>query len=165
MDSILIHNAGLVLLHPFLKTLFHECNLIVNNQFKGVRSLNKAVFLMEYIATGENTLDPDNNYIINKILTGMDPVKSVITYSRLTKSEKDQCKLLLTSVLKTWGPLAKTSIEGLRGSFLSRTGLYYKDMKTLTVERSTLDILLNDVPWSISLIHFPWMTDFVKIEW
>ncbi|MGS0742589.1 contractile injection system tape measure protein [Glaciimonas sp. GG7] len=51
--------------------------------------------------------------------------------------------------------------------FLQREGrLILREGKwTLTVSRKTLDILLDQLPWGISVVLHPWMPHPLSVEW
>ena len=51
--------------------------------------------------------------------------------------------------------------------FLQRSGkLFSKDDKLyLQVEQSAIDILLDHLPWNLSVIKLPWMPDILRVEW
>jgi hypothetical protein len=35
----------------------------------------------------------------------------------------------------------------------------------LEVERKTLDVLMDDLPWSFSMILHPWMAEPITVAW
>ena len=37
--------------------------------------------------------------------------------------------------------------------------------KKLYVERKGVDVLLESLPWTISIIKLPWMQDSLQVEW
>jgi hypothetical protein len=55
----------------------------------------------------------------------------------------------------------------LRETFLQRPGKleWHSDKVTLTVETKTVDILLDQRPWSIALIKLPWMALPLYVTW
>jgi len=52
-------------------------------------------------------------------------------------------------------------------SFLQRRGklVFSEDAIYLTVEQMAFDVLLDYLPWSISLINFSWMNKQVHTTW
>lgn len=159
-------NAGVVLIHPFLSNFFRNLNLLEGNRFKDFKSQSKAVLLLHFLATGENN-PPEYEMVLPKFLCEM-PANMPIDHTLLiTDEEKDEANRLLTVVLVHWGALRGTSPDGLREGFLSREGKLDHEATgwKLHVEQKTLDILLDRLPWNLSLIKLPWMKDILKVEW
>ena len=94
--------------------------------------------------------------------------KPIFIRIEMTDKEKDLSEKLLEAAIHQWNALKNTSPDSLRGSFLIRQGkLTTKgDRKwTLQVEQKGFDLLLDFLPWSISMIKLPWMTDLLNVEW
>ena len=74
---------------------------------------------------------------------------------------------LLESVIGHWKALKNTSVNGLREAFLKRDGLLTKKDEgwLLQVERKTLDVLIDTIPWGYSTLKFPWNTHVIFVEW
>jgi hypothetical protein len=86
----------------------------------------------------------------------------------LTESETDEAEALLKAVIRYWEALRNTGINGLRGEFLLRFGKLSVRSDgdwLLQVEAKTVDILLNQLPWGISMIKLPWMQKMLWVEW
>ena len=66
-----------------------------------------------------------------------------------------------------WTIIGDTSVAGLRETFLQREGkLTYGETRwQLLVQRKTLDILLDQVPWSIAIVYHPWMAGALHVSW
>ena len=81
--------------------------------------------------------------------------------------EKEEGRQVLRSVCQYWKPLNGTSPEGLQRSFLQRNGsITYEDNTWIVrVEGQALDILLDDLPWEISLLLLPWKEEMIMVEW
>lgn len=159
-------NAGIILIHPFLSNFFKNLNLLDGNMFKDYKSQSKAVLLLHFLATGESN-PPEYEMVLPKFLCEM-PVNMPIDHTQLiTDEEKEEANSLLMATLEHWGALGSTSPDGLREGFLSREGkLNYETTGwKLYVEQKTLDILLDRLPWNLSLIKLPWMKDILKVEW
>jgi hypothetical protein len=58
-------------------------------------------------------------------------------------------------------------VNGLRENFLKRDGLIRKKENDwhLHVERKTMDVLLDRIPWGYSMVQLPWSTYFISVEW
>ncbi|WP_298892653.1 contractile injection system tape measure protein [uncultured Psychroserpens sp.] len=159
-------NAGVVLIHPFLNSFFKNLNLLEENRFKDFKSQSKAVILLHYLATGENN-PLEYEMVLPKFLCEM-PANIPIDHTlSITDEEKEEANNLLVAVLEHWGALGSTTPDGLREGFLSREGKLDHEPTgwKLYVEHKTLDILLDRLPWNLSLIKLPWMKEILKVEW
>lgn len=161
-----IHNAGLVLLAPFLSRLFNMLELIENNKLKDCESRIRAIYLLQYIVF-EKTDFPEYEMTINKLLTGYETGESIPRNMELTEKELDTVNSLLKAVLQHWDKLKNTSISGLREGFLQRDGKLEEkeDHYILTVEEKAYDMLLDSVPWNFRMIKFPWMEKRIEVRW
>ncbi|KOH46779.1 contractile injection system tape measure protein [Sunxiuqinia dokdonensis] len=162
-----INNAGLILLYPYLKTIFSRLNWLHKERFVSNDAQSKALLLTDYLVFGEEGTASENQMILNKILCGIDPKASLNPLLVLSENEKQEANDLLTSAIKHWVVLKNTSPEGYRHSFLRRTGvLRFKDEGWyLHVERKSYDMLLESMPYTISLIRLPWMNNKLVVEW
>lgn len=165
-DNLSVKNAGLIILHPFLKILFKGLGLLNDNQFTGESASQRAVLLLHFLATGL-TEASEFDLTLQKILCGLPPETPIPRYLEITDQERAECEHLLFSVMSHWPPLKNTSIEGLRLSFLQRDGqLSLKEAGwSLYIENKTIDILLDKMPWGFSMIKLPWMPFMLSVEW
>jgi hypothetical protein len=162
--GIYIENAGLVLLHPFLPRLFEGLGLAAEDK---LIQPERALCLLHFLTTGQ-TIAPEYELILSKILCNIPLATPVESDMALTGSEKEEAEALLEAVIHHWEVLQNTSIDGLRGTFLLRAGklsLSNDGDCLLQVESKTLDILLNQLPWGISMIKLPWMQRLLRVEW
>jgi hypothetical protein len=85
----------------------------------------------------------------------------------LSSEEKKEADDLLQSAIKHWSILKDTSPEGYRSAFLQRDGIlkFEDDHWYLRVERKSYDMLLESLPFTISLIRLPWMKNKLLVEW
>ena len=165
-EAIYIDNAGLILLHPFLQTLFEHLGLTIENKWIDKISQQKAVLISEFLVTGVNKFE-EFNLMLNKILCGIDLEENVITEIVINDQIREECEVLLNEVITHWSVLRNTSIEGLRETFLQRSGKLSKvdDDWLLQVEQKSVDVLLNNLPWGIGIIKLPWMSEMLYVEW
>lgn len=163
-DGIFVDNAGIVLLHPFLTTFFRAVGVAAGDT---LTAPYKAIVLLHYLATGE-TLTPEHDATLFKILCGIDidePIPSVVATTVDDLAEADN---LLQAAVGHWDALGSTSIDGLRESFLKRTGKLGVDDDgewRLQIEWKTYDILLDRLPWGIAHFRLPWMQAMCRVEW
>jgi hypothetical protein len=164
--AVFISNAGLVLLHPFLPAFFKALGLVEDNAFRDTESAQKAIHLLEYLATGtEQPLEA--GLIFNKILCGWPVEMPLSRFIGLSSIEKNEARSLLQAVVTHWSALKNSSPEALQQAFLTRPGKLTDDagIWQLKVESSGLDILLGQLPWSISVIKLPWMIGHIIVDW
>jgi len=164
----LLFNAGLVITHPFLATLFENCGIdLDNDQARDAAHRPRAASLLSYLASGEDEPVEFELGII-KVLLGMPQEETLLVSKGLLREEdREECDSLLRSLVQHWQALKNTSVEGLRQSFLLRNGLLYENENQwkLRVEPKPYDILLQQLPWSISIIILPWMNKPLFTEW
>ena len=164
IEEIYIANAGLVLLHPFIEYLFEELKISRNGKLLNPQ---RATYLLQWLVSGQFNA-PEYELPLNKLLCGMSPKAPVIEKFKLTKREKEETQQLLEAVIRHWAVLKNTSPAGLQANFLCREGKLTQKPDgdwLLQIERKSIDILLADLPWSISMIQLPWMSHFLWVEW
>lgn len=162
----MVQNAGLVLLWPYLNPFFKELGLVQEGDFVTDDARDRAVHLLQYMVTLEEE-HPEEELMLNKLLCGMEVTDPVSLSAALTKSEKEECGNLLKAVVTNWTALKSTSAESFRQSFLNKDGaLFFEHEKwTLKVERTGADILLDTLPWGLSMIMLPWNRETLYTEW
>ncbi|MGB1216301.1 MAG: contractile injection system tape measure protein, partial [Saprospiraceae bacterium] len=167
-EGLFVQNVGLVLLWPFFTRFFRLTGVLEKGtkQFQSKEQSIKAIFLLEYLAT-KRTEAEEHELILNKILCGVPLTESVPLSYELTEEEKNIANSLLGAVVAQWKALKSTSPDGLRGAFLFREGRIMREGSNyrVTVERKTLDILINKMPWSFAMIKLPWLNDLIFVEW
>jgi hypothetical protein len=170
-EPIFIDNAGLVLANPFLPHLFEALGLLVRDdrgkpRLRDEAAASRAVHLLQYLVDGR-TDAPEPLLVLNKVLCGLPiaaPVDRAITAS---EAEIATCETLLRSILGNWPILSGTSVAGLRETFLRREGrLTLADsVWRLQVQRKTLDVLVDQIPWSIGVVFHAWMPGALHVTW
>ncbi|MFT4600344.1 MAG: hypothetical protein ACI857_000518, partial [Arenicella sp.] len=165
-DRVFVANAGLAMIWPFLTTLFKNLGYLEDKLFKNFESQERAVHLLQYIVDGEEG-SPDFVLILNKVLCGIPPNVPIRRFVNLTKEEKEEAVLFLTTVIGKWEQMKNTSLEVFRDTFLKRDGalMYRNERWHLKVEYKPIDILLIKLPWGISMIKYPWFKYLILVEW
>lgn len=166
-ETILVSNAGLVILHPFLKFFFEGLGLLNSElQFKNTESVFKAIHLLQFIATGEETAE-ETDLVLNKILCGVKISEPVPQSVQLSEEEKEECIFLMKTVLERWEALRTGNPAALRDTYLRREGILKRTGSSwnLVIERNTFDIMLERLPWSVSLVKLPWCEEILYVEW
>lgn len=159
--------AGVVLTHAFLPVFFKTLDLLDDQkQFRSAKAQQKAVHAIQFLASGEEQL-PEFRLVLPKILCGLQPDHPIERAIELTDLEKAEADTLLRSLLSHWNALGSASPAGLREGFFDRTGKLSKGRNglLLQVESRTLDIMLQRLPWGISLIRLPWTKDMLQVDW
>ncbi len=159
--------GGLVLLGPYLPSLFNEAGYLnEENTFINKEAAYRAVFLLHYICTGK-TKAPEYALPLHKLLCGLPFNKSIPKSIRLTKKEKQEADELLDAMAEQWTSLRSPYGDAIRQNFMQRTGIIErKDNAWLVrIQRTSLDILMDSLPWSISVIRLPWIQHLIQTEW
>jgi hypothetical protein len=158
--------AGLILLHPFLTTFFSRCDLMEGGRFRDAAARQQAVFLLYYLATGEKE-GPEYEMLFPKLFCGCALDESLPSRLELPETFYAEADELLQMVLQRWEKLKNTSVNGLREGFLRRMGklVNRQNRLVLVVEVSAIDVLLDYLPWNLSLVKLPWLKELLYIEW
>lgn len=161
-----VQNAGLVLIAAFLKEFFKNLNLTEDGKWIDFESQEKAVHLLHFFATGE-THTGEYAMTFEKLLCGIHPEFPIKKNVLITEQDRKEIQELTASIISHWRVLKNTTIEGLRTNFLHREGLMHKEDENwvLSIERKTMDLLLDSIPWRISQILLPWNEYFINVEW
>jgi len=165
-DHLFIQYAGLILLHPFLNSLFKNLELLQDKEFVNIKSQEKAIHLLHYAATG-NMEPKEYELVVPKIICGYAIKSAIPSRVELTITERNEVDEMLESAISNWGILNNTSPDGLREGFLQRNGavLIEMDKIKIRVEKGDIDMLLDYLPWNLSLIKLPWLKKIVQVEW
>ena len=163
VEGIYLENAGLVLLHPFLPTLFEGLGIATEGK---LLQPERALCLLHFLATGQSVA-PEYHLMLPKVLCGVALENPMEADVDLRADEFEEAEALLQAVIRHWGALRNSSPDALRGTFLLRPGklsLRGGDW-LLQVEAQTCDLLLDQLPWSVSMIQLPWMEQKLWVEW
>lgn len=164
--EIFISNAGLCLLAPWLTNFFKETGLVNENKFIDHEKQAHAIYLLHYLITKET--DPTEEVLLfPKLLCGWPLQMPVFNKTEITGYEINECEDLLNSVIQNWFVLKNTTTEGLRESFLQRSGKMteQEDQFIIQPEQRSIDLLLEYIPWTFRMIRLPWMKKSVQIDW
>jgi hypothetical protein len=166
-----VPNAGLVLASPFLPHLFAQLEMLEKtdagrSRWRDAHTATRAVHLLQYLVDG-STATPEPRLVWNKILCGLPPATPVERSIEPSSRELETCDALLAAVLANWSTISRTSVAALRETFLQRQGKleWSSERCLLQVQRKTLDVLLDQVPWSFRLVFHDWMPEPVYVTW
>jgi len=165
-SGLFVQHAGLILVHPFLRSLFSLCGLLAEKQFAGAACQEKAIYLLHYIATGSVTAE-EHELVIPKVLCNYPIEEPVNTDTVLTTNELQEADKMIRAAIAQWSILKSTSPDGLRQGFLQRSGKLQSKNEQLyiEIEKNTIDVLLDHLPWNLSLIRLPWSGQIIRVEW
>ncbi len=165
-EGVSIANAGLILCWPFYGRFFSGLGMVQNGEFSGEIMEEKAIQLFQYIATGRVESE-EWNLTLNKILCGVKPDFPVSPYLELSIEEEELCEKLINGTIYNWEKIRGTKLETFRETFLNREGrLFEKDNRwELIVEKKAYDVLLDTLPWNISMINLSWMKKRLTVQW
>jgi len=164
---IQITNAGLVILNPMIKFLFDALGFIdTSGKFKSEVYRFRAIHILQSL-TGFAGKHYEHLMPLNKIICGMNVQMPVDPEFKIKKNERTELNDLLKAVLQHWTVLKSTSAKGLQESFIQRKGTIEKSSKDwiVRVENTGIDLLLDDLPWSINILKYPWNDYIIHVEW
>jgi hypothetical protein len=165
-EKLIVRHAGIILLAPYLKNYFSKTGLLENSLWINNDARYKGIILLKYLSSGIFK-NYEYQLILEKILCGTTPAEPVPSDIELSDSDIEESELLLASVIENWKALRNTSVTGFRETFLKRDGIITGSGKDwlLQVERKTVDVLLESIPWGYSTIKLPWNDYLINTEW
>ena len=166
IDALIVDNAGQVLIGPYMPRLFSMLGLTEAGQFKNAEAAERAVHLLQCVVGGPSDT-PEAMLGLNKILCGVPAATAIALEITITDQERDTVEMMLRAIIEHWKKIGNTTPDGLRQSFLRRTGRMHlkDDAWYLDVDPGTFDMLLDSLPWSFSIIKHPWMERAVHVNW
>ena len=164
LDGIYVDNGGIVLLHPYLRQLFEGLDICREDR---IVKPERGVAVLNYLASGCAD-QPEYRLALAKVLCDLPLHAAIGRNIGLSDEDIEMCDSLLQAFIKHWGALGSSSPDGLRGSFLMRPAkltMRGNDEWLLQVEKNSYDILLDQLPFSISMVKLPWMQKLLWVEW
>ena len=161
-----VSDAGLVLLHPFIGRMMQNLGLVKKGMFVSPLARIRAVHLLRDL-TGSDEPHHNHNLLLEKVLCGLPIGYALPSEWKPTEKEKEEKEALLQAVCEYWRPLARSSTSALCSSFILRPGTLerFEDTWTIRVEGRTIDILMDDLPWELSILLLPWLEKPIAVEW
>ena len=161
-----INNAGIVILQSFFIPYFQRLELLEGQQFKSEKQRRDAVHFLQFLATGATETEKQH-LVLNKIILGLDINHPIETKINMFDADKEIAESLLNASIHHWKAIGKSSLEGFRGNWLIREGLLIETGQhwELNIQRRHYDLLLSKVPFSYSVIKFPWMKKPLYVTW
>lgn len=165
-EGIPVRNGGLVILWPYLGRLFSRLQLTDGKNFLGDRELSRAIRLTEYVVTGRTDME-EHQLALNKVLCGAPLDFEVPAELDITPEEADLSMKMLQGAIRNWEKLKTTKPDTFRETFLRREAILYRvdERWELVVQRKSYDMLLDTLPWNITMIQLSWMPDRLVVQW
>jgi hypothetical protein len=164
--EIPIENAGIVIGGAYFERLFTMLKITEDKKFKDTVSIQKAIKLLYYFC--RHKIDCwEHELMLNKILCGLDFNHPLDNNVEILDEEKNTVDGLIDAILKNWPVMSNTTPDGLRESFLQRKGFLITNEEgwLLNVEKKPFDMLIDTLPWGLSMIKFPWMKGVLRVNW
>ncbi len=161
--EVFVDCAGLVLVHPFLPTLFERLHVAEGDVLHDV---DRGLALLHFLATGE-TPAPEHALSLAKLLCGRELSEPAGVPVSLSEHEMAEANAMLTAVVSHWEALGGASVDALRGTFLTRNGKLtpHEGGHLLQVETQAFDVLIDRLPWGLGVLRLPWMASMLWVEW
>ena len=162
--SFLAENGGLVLLNPFIPTLFKNLEWIDDDN--SIKDNVRAVIMLHFLATGNEGVF-EHHLTFEKYLCNVNQDHVISREIRLTEREKEEALNVLIAACDHWKKLKNASVDLVRNEFLQRNCKVNitPNSERVKIERKVFDILLDSLPWSIGMIRFPWKKEIIFVEW
>ena len=87
---------------------------------------------------------------------------------KMTTTEKKITEDMMNAIVIHLKAMGTKNLDALRGGFLVREGKleWHEDgYWNLDVEKKSYDIMMQNMPWSISIINHPWMKNRIQVTW
>ena len=165
-EEVYVQNAGLVLLWPFLSSLFHALGLCFRGQFADPMARHRATGLLHYLATGER--EPvEYQLTLAKLLCGLDDEDLLEFGEPVSDAEAEECDRALQAAIAHAQLLGEMSPSDFRTLFLLNPGVLSPRAESLLlrVERTPHTALVERFPWPCSWIRLPWLRIPLQVEW
>lgn len=165
-EALYVDSAGIVLLNPFFQPCFEDLGWMQHGEFMDQEAQENAVLFTAYLGCGEMEIS-EARLPLAKLLCGMDLHQPVRAQVSLPQRALDEVDTLLTAANDHWKKAGKLTPSQFREAFLLREGRLQETANgwSLKVDRHTLDILLEFLPWSFGTIKLPWMPAILTVDW
>jgi len=155
-----------VLLHPYLSHLFERGGFFLDGDFVDDTARKKAAIYLNFIVKNSNNYE-EEHLVINKILTGLCISEIVDFEYEIPEELVLLSEGLLDAFIGQWNKISNSTHDGVRGGWFWRKGkLIVSDEKyELTVEQKAYDILMDQLPFTLSPVKYSWMKKPLIINW
>jgi len=159
--------CGLMLLSPFLATLFRRMGLLEKNSFISEAEQLKAYKVLMTIPKIDEEKEYEYQDLIPRIITGIAPEDTINYVPELTEADLTEIRNFLGAVISQWPIMANASVRGFIESFLIREGKVWKDgtIWKIEVNGHGADMILQTLTWGFSTMKFPWTSYLIETNW
>lgn len=166
LEGIYLQNAGIIIVWPFITQLFEALKFTEDRRFISGKKQHRAVHLLQYLASGAENSSEDK-LVLSKLLCGLPLSEPVPRQLTLLQEEKVGAEDLIKAAIHHWKEMKNTSVQGFREAFLMREGKLTRNRNDwfLQVAQRSYDIIMDRLPWTISLARLPWMPEPIFVEW
>ncbi len=164
-EALAVSNAGIVLLWPLLPRLFRTLELTQEQNFVDENARMQAICYLDWLAWGDEAV-AEWRVPLNRLLCALPPTQELVWQSPALE-RRTQLDAWLMHVVTQLPNLSRCGSSDLRALFLQRPGELRKvdNHKVLTLESNTVDVLLRDLPWSLTQVTLPWLVDPLPVTW
>ena len=164
-------DVGLVILWPFLPTLFFKLGLLhpgegpIANQFIDQRARMTAHAILCRIAKIDPLIEVSHTVNILLGLTITEEIEQPVELDDKTISLIEQ---MLHAVINRWSLLKNMPIEEFTRLFIARQGVVTANQQgwQIQVEKQPQDVLMAQLPWGLGIIQLPWLGQLlINVEW
>lgn len=166
--EILVSDAGLVLLHPWIPELLRRAGIAGAACRDDAHAFWQATAILQFAVTGTQSASVGVFPGVSRILLGRGLSEPALFFpAELSEELRCEVRALLESVVQHWQALGRTTLTGLQQTFLQRKGILTESDTEyrLRLETRGVDVLLQRLPWSISCIRLPWMPKPLFVDW
>ncbi len=171
-EPIWVDDAGQVLLAAYAERLFKHLDLLDQGRFRDETARAVAVQCLQQLCHGAQPREECHS-VLSRLLCGAGTATVLPPVPPLPAETLAVLEQLLQAVIAHWKALGRTSVAGLRETFLQRQGRLAPEKPRsdappawrLRVEKRGLDVLLDRLPWGFSTIRLPWMEGVLHVEW
>lgn len=169
IEVLYVHNAGLVLLWPFIQRFADRLGLLQPGKpvrWRDAAAAQRAAVLLHCAISGDAE-PPEFQLLLPKLLCGLPLDEPLQPGDALSDDEQAECEAMLVAAIAQAPILRQMSVAGFRASFGLREGqLSSPDgHPLLRVERQAYDVVIDRFPWSVSLVRLPWMPALLQVQW
>jgi len=159
--------CGLMMLSPFLATLFRRMGLLEKNSFISEAEQLKAYKVLMTIPKIDEEKEYEYQDLIPRIITGIAPEDTIHYVPELTEAELTEIRNFLGAVISQWPVMANATVRGFIESFLIRDGKVWKDgtIWKIEVNGHGADMIMQTLTWGFSTMKFPWTPYLIETNW
>jgi len=134
--------------------------------FKTHKERIKGALLIHYLASGKEDISLDEMEF-PMLICNFPANLSLDPSQKLSQEDKKESNHVLQIAIEHWKALKTTSPNGLRSGFLMRNGILEKEKNDwkILVEKKSIDVLLDQLPWSLDMIKLPWHNHVWTVKW